>query len=487
MSPNQERNTLTAFTLVWAFATTILVIIGLVVVVSKSDATTSSAAAPVAVTLSEFKISPATINVPKGGSLAITNSGSMVHNFTVANGPTSGDIAAGGTATLSLGSLAEGTYTVTCTIAGHEAAGMKATLVVGGADSGSMAGMSDMGSSSAGMASASDIANGTAPAADYAAMDRSMAAGMDAYLAAFTTYGTGVPTAGRGNVPLTPTLEADGFKHIDLTISIIDWEVTPGKVVKAWAYNNMVPGPAIRVEPGDKLRITLKNDSPMAQDIHWHGIDTPFGQDGVSPMTQPMVEPGTSYTYEFTAPAYHEMGMYHPHNGGSVSVINGAYGQFQVGDVPLPNGQTVSGTRLPDSIKVTKAFPMVLNDSGNIGLTLNGKGFPATDPIVANVGDTLQITYHNEGLTCHPMHLHHVKQLVIEKDDWALDSPYYVDTLTICPGERYTVLVSPTADDVGIWAYHCHILTHAETDKGLAYMVTALVVPPVPPAGKSAS
>ena len=52
MSPNQERNTLTAFTLVWAFATTILVIIGLVVVVSKSDATTSSAAAPVAVTLS---------------------------------------------------------------------------------------------------------------------------------------------------------------------------------------------------------------------------------------------------------------------------------------------------------------------------------------------------------------------------------------------------------------------------------------------------
>jgi FtsP/CotA-like multicopper oxidase with cupredoxin domain len=103
------------------------------------------------------------------------------------------------------------------------------------------------------------------------------------------------------------------------------------------------------------------------------------------------------------------------------------------------------------------------------------------------VGETLQVTYHNEGLMCHPMHLHRVKQLVIEKDDWALDQPYFVDTLNICPGERYTVLITPTADEVGIWAYHCHILTHAENEKGLAYMVTVLVVPPVPPAGKSAS
>jgi len=130
---------------------------------------------------------------------------------------------------------------------------------------------------------------------------------------------------------------------------------------------------------------------------------------------------------------------------------------------------------------------MVLNDAGTIGLSLNGKAFPATDPIVAKVGETTMIVYHNEGLTCHPMHLHRVKQLVIEKDDWPLDQPYFVDTLNICPGERYTVLITPEPDEVGIWAYHCHILTHAETEKGLAYMVTALVVPPVPPRGESAT
>ena len=472
----------------WAVVTTMVAVIALVVVVVRTAPSASgSASTTVPVTLTEFTISPATITVPKGGSVAVTNAGSMAHNFTVANGPTTGDLAPGASATLELSSLAAGSYSVTCTIAGHEAAGMKATLVISTSAQNSMTEMPGMSSGSTEqMASAADIANGTAPESAYRSMDDAMAAGMAGYVDAFTKYGTGVPTAGRGNQPLTPTLEADGFKHIDLRISVIDWEVTPGHTVKAWAYNDQVPGPAIRVEPGDRLRITLKNETPMAQDIHWHGVSTPYGQDGVAPLTQPMVEPGQTYTYEFTAPDHHEMGMYHPHNGGSISVVNGAYGQFQVGDVPLPDGRTVSGERLPDRITVTRAMPLVLNDGGNIGLTLNGKGFPATDPIVANVGETLQITYHNEGLMCHPMHLHHVKQLVIEKDDWALDQPYFVDTLTICPGERSTVLISPTADDVGIWAYHCHILTHAETDKGLAYMVTALVVPPVPPKGTSA-
>jgi manganese oxidase len=477
MAPNQDRSMLAVFGSLTAVAAFLLAAVGIIVVVNDDgSSSTSTAAAPVTVTLTEFKITPGTINVPVGGSLDVVNGGTMAHNLAVTGGPATPDIAAGKSTTLDLSKLAAGTYEVTCTIAGHAAAGMKATLVVGGSDSG---GSASAASGDTGHSGTGDL--------DYAAMDQSMKDGVASYLDAFTKYGTGVPTEGRGNQLLEPVAGADGYKQINLTISIIDWEVEPGKVVKAWAYNDQVPGPWIKVQPGDKIRVTLKNDSPMGQDIHWHGISTPFGQDGVAPITQPFVEPGQSYTYEFTAPDHAEMGMYHPHNGGSISIPDGAYGQFQVGELPNPDGKTVSGEKLPDPIKVTKELPIVLNDAGTIGLSLNGKSFPATDPIVANVGDTLKVTYHNEGLTCHPMHLHHVKQLVIAKEDWALDSPYFVDTLTVCPGERYTVLVSPTAEDVGIWAWHCHILTHAETDQGLKYMVTVLVVPPVPEQGKSAT
>ena len=74
----------------------------------------------------------------------------------------------------------------------------------------------------------------------------------------------------------------------------------------------------------------------------------------------------------------------------------------------------------------------------------------------------------------HPMHMHQPSGLVYAKDGIPLEAPYYADTINVGPGERYTVLY--TAKDPGVWAWHCHILTHAETSTGMTGMVTALIV-----------
>ena len=47
-------------------------------------------------------------------------------------------------------------------------------------------------------------------------------------------------------------------------------------------------------------------------------------------------------------------------------------------------------------------------------------------------------------------------------------------TLNVAPGERWDVVVEP--DEPGVWAFHCHILPHAEGRDGMFGMVTALVV-----------
>jgi FtsP/CotA-like multicopper oxidase with cupredoxin domain len=47
-------------------------------------------------------------------------------------------------------------------------------------------------------------------------------------------------------------------------------------------------------------------------------------------------------------------------------------------------------------------------------------------------------------------------------------------TLNIAPGERWDVIVNCT--NPGVWAFHCHILPHAETEHGMFGMVTALIV-----------
>ena len=44
----------------------------------------------------------------------------------------------------------------------------------------------------------------------------------------------------------------------------------------------------------------------------------------------------------------------------------------------------------------------------------------------------------------------------------------------LAPGERWDVIVD--CNNPGTWAFHCHILTHAESEHGMFGMVTALIV-----------
>ncbi|MFM7063698.1 MAG: multicopper oxidase domain-containing protein, partial [Actinomycetes bacterium] len=52
--------------------------------------------------------------------------------------------------------------------------------------------------------------------------------------------------------------------------------------------------------------------------------------------------------------------------------------------------------------------------------------------------------------------------------------PYQADTVSIAPGERYTVIFQ--AERPGVWVWHCHILSHAERESGMFGMVTAVQV-----------
>ena len=465
--PVEDRSMFSIFAAFTSVAAFLLATLGIVVVATYDPGSAAvTAQAPVAVTLSEFKITPSTIAVGTGPvTLTVTNTGTQVHNLEVKGlNMKTPDIQPGGTATLDLGTVAAGTYVVVCLIPGHEASGMTGTLVA-----------SEGGGTAA--ASGTETAMGDMPHSgddvDYAAMDAKMAEGMATNL---DTFVKGNATEGKGNQKLVPEVLADGTKRFTIESEIVDWETEPGKVVKAWAYNGMVPGPWIRVEPNDKVEVVITNKLPVSTDIHWHGITTPFDMDGVAPLTQPAIKPGETFTYAFTAPNRSEMGMYHAHDHGNIAVVNGLFAVFQVGDMPLPRGTNINDLPVPQDMAVDQELVMVTNDAGVIGLSLNGKSYPATEPIVADPGEWILMHYYNEGLQAHPMHLHHVPQLVVAKDGFPLVQPYYADTINVAPGERYSVLVNPTENDIGVWAWHCHILSHAENDTGLFGMVTAFIV-----------
>jgi FtsP/CotA-like multicopper oxidase with cupredoxin domain len=267
-------------------------------------------------------------------------------------------------------------------------------------------------------------------------------------------------TTGKGSLLLAPRMES-GVKVFDLTAEEIKWEVEPGKLVDAMAYNGMVPGPTIRVRDGDQVRVRLVNKMSQSTAVHFHGLELPNDQDGVPFITQPPVKPGETFEYRFTVPNAGSH-MYHSHHNSAEQVSKGLLGAFIV-DPKVAN---------PAHSADVDAL-MILND-GMHGYTLNGKSFPATEPLVAKLGQTVRIRFMNEGMMIHPMHLHGMHMTVIAKDGWDQPAPWKCDTLNIAPGERWDVLVK--AKNPGTWAFHCHILQHAESMNGMFGMVTALVV-----------
>jgi manganese oxidase len=267
-------------------------------------------------------------------------------------------------------------------------------------------------------------------------------------------------TEGRGNQLFTPRI-VNGVKVFDITCKVVQWEVEPGKKVEAWTYNGVVPAPQIRVTEGDRIRMIVKNELPESTAVHFHGVEMPNAMDGVPFITQPPIKPGETFTYEFVVPNAGSH-MYHSHHNAAKQVGMGMLGAFIV------------APKRPRAIeKVDVDYVMVLND-GFHGYTLNGKGFPATEPVVAKLGQRVRLRFMNEGMMIHPMHLHGMHMTVIDKDGWPQPAPWKCDTLNIAPGERWDVIVNCT--NPGTWAFHCHILPHAETEHGMFGMVTALVV-----------
>jgi manganese oxidase len=397
----------------------------------------------VTVDLTEFAIAPAAVSLSAADTVTVTNSGQAAHNLKVKDTDIgTADIQPGGQATLDVSSLAPGTYDVWCDIPGHESAGMVGTVTVGAA-----------GTASDGM-DGHDMSG--AGAAGFQAMYDTMQASVAAFPA---------ETEGTGNLPMEPTILDDGTKQFVLVLDELRWEVEPGKVVDAVAYNGQIPGPTIRVDVGDRVRIVVENrlDDEITT-LHPHGVrGHTFEADGVGFVSQEPILPGETWSAEFVTNEA-SVGMYHGHDMGLHQVPNGAVGAFFVGDMPLPDGVTVSQEHV-----------MMLNDAGNIGFSLNGKSFPATTPYVLKQGERMLVHYMNEGIGNHPMHLHNNRQLVIAKDGFPLASPYYVDTLDVAPGERYTVVVE--AELPGVWVWHCHILPHVEKSDGAMFgMLTALIV-----------
>lgn len=247
---------------------------------------------------------------------------------------------------------------------------------------------------------------------------------------------------GDGMVLARPT-EVGGVKEFHLTLDETEIEVSPGVVKPAYAFNGVVPGPVLRVEEGDRVRIVVDNQLPFPTSTHWHGMILPNQMDGVGGITQPHIEPGGRYVYEWTAIATGTH-WYHAHSSGR-HIGKGLYGMLEV---------------VPDEgdFEADRDYRLMLGDT-DLGFTINGRSFPSTPVLGAQTGETVRLRVVNTGDQVHAFHLHGVPFRVVAQDGIPASSPEGMDTLTIAPGQTFDLLFRQV--NPGTWLIHCHMFVHS--------------------------
>src|SRR5205085_4042552 len=129
--------------------------------------------------------------------------------------------------------------------------------------------------------------------------------------------------------------------YYELTASEFDWAITEEKKIRAWGFNNQLPGPVLTAKKGDTLVITVKNDLAEPTVIHWHGIRLPASMDGTGEAQKP-IQPGEVFEYRFAVPDAGTF-WYHSHQNETVQMEKGLYGALIVRDESEP---AVDGERI---------------------------------------------------------------------------------------------------------------------------------------------
>lgn len=90
--------------------------------------------------------------------------------------------------------------------------------------------------------------------------------------------------------------------------------------------------------------------------------------------------------------------------------------------------------------------------------SLDGLEFGQSTPVHLRYGERVRVILHNDTMMTHPMHLHGMWS-ELEQPDGRFQARRH--TIPVQPAQRISFLV--TADALGRWAWHCHLMLHMDT------------------------
>jgi hypothetical protein len=161
--------------------------------------------------------------------------------------------------------------------------------------------------------------------------------------------------------------------------------------------------------------------------------------------------------------------MYHPHFDEMTQIALGMAGMIVVHPRRAEGRPVRDYALLTHEWKIepgaSRPDPMAMNDF-NV-LTFNSKSFPATEPLVAAVGERVRIRLGNLGpMDHHPIHIHGHAFAVTYTDGGPVPKAARWPEATVLVPVGSVRVVEFTADAPGDWALHCHMTHHVMNQMG---------------------
>ena len=238
-------------------------------------------------------------------------------------------------------------------------------------------------------------------------------------------------------------------RHYELTAAEFDWQISENKTIKAWGFNNALPGPVIKAIKGDTVVVRVKNNLGEATMIHWHGIRLEASMDGTGDVQRPIL-PGEEFEYRFQVPDAGTF-WYHSHENEIEQMERGMYGALIVEDEtdPVMDAERVF---MIDDMKLTPSHDFKRGNAiqrwmerhdGRQGETLliNGK----ENPLVSmRAGQQERWRFINSSSARYfRLYLGGTPFRIMATDGGLLERPEEVTELLIVPGERYDIVAGP--------------------------------------------
>lgn len=327
--------------------------------------------------------------------------------------------------------------------------------------------------------------------------------------------------------------ELNGFSP-DIPVPSLHYPIAPGITPGLWVFSPKtrgmstsnflsnephavlrLPSPVIRVEQGDRIKLTLENSHYFPHTIHLHGVDHPFlledgqGNDGVPMISEMPVLPGGKRTYRF-APRQPGTFFYHCHVQPQAHVLMGLSGMLVV-EENRPNNwlQTlnigagrVRHRSVASREKYDREYDLhyqemdremhnLIQKSNDVRrieremnreykiaertaeyYLVNGRSFPYTlrdSLLIVKPDELIKLRVINSGSESNFLHAHGHKQVVTHYDGVPLAQPIMRDVVEIGAAQRVDLELRTVNDGLhsygeGIWFMHDHHEPGVTTD-----------------------